>query len=83
VSKYLLATITLLTSVNVIVTLPQRIFGVGDVSTLDVVLGLCALVALLIAVKLTVDGASLLLPVCYCLCHLGTNLPRIPWSLRS
>jgi len=89
VSKYFLATITLLTSVYVIVTWPQRIFGVGDVSTLDVVLGLCALVALLIAVKLTVGwGLTIIagLSIVYAiwgpifpgfLGHSGVKIPRL------
>ncbi len=52
--KYLFALVVLLSSVYVIVTWKQRIFGVGEVSTLDVALGIAAIAALLVAVKLSV-----------------------------
>lgn len=52
--KYLFAALTLITSVYVLVTWQSRIFGVGSVSSFDVVLGSIAIVVLLAAVKLTV-----------------------------
>lgn len=54
VAKYLFAVLALATSLYVILTWQQRIFGVGDVSALDVAMGLVALAVLLVAIKLTV-----------------------------
>ncbi|MHB8158738.1 MAG: TRAP transporter large permease subunit, partial [Desulfocucumaceae bacterium] len=54
VVKYVFALISLATSLYVIFTWRQRIFGIGEVSSLDVVMGIMAIVALLVAVKLSV-----------------------------
>lgn len=54
--KFVLAAAAMATSVYVIVTWPQRIFGVGEVSGLDMAMGIAALVVLLIAIKLTSVG---------------------------
>lgn len=89
VLKYLFALATLVTSVYVIVTWHQRIFGVGEVSSLDIVLGLIAIAALLVAIKLSVGWGltiTALLFLVYCLWgryfpgflgHSGVKLPRL------
>lgn len=88
-AKLLLAAAVLATSVYVLVTWPERIFGVGEVSDLDIVLGVVAIAALLIAVKLTV-GWGLTLTVSFFLVyalwgplfpgflgHSGVRIPRL------
>ena len=89
VLKHLLALITLVTSLYVILTWRQRIFGIGEVSSLDIVMGIAAILALLVAVKLTV-GWGLTAVVAFFLVytvwgpvfpgflgHSGVKIPRL------
>ncbi len=54
VAKYALAVVTLAASAYVLLTWRSRIFGTGGISTIDIVMGVAALAALLVAIKLTV-----------------------------
>ncbi len=89
VFKYLFALLTLITSVYVILTWPQRIFGINEVSALDIILGVIALVSLIVAVKLSVGWGLTLTAsffLLYALCgrifpgflgHSGVKLSRL------
>ena len=54
IAKYMLSLVVLVAGTYVILTWPQRIYGVGVVSTMDQVMGISAILVLLIAVKMTV-----------------------------
>ena len=89
VLKYVLAAAALVTSLYVIFTWKQRIFGIGEVSGLDVAMGVMAIVALLVAVKLSVGwGLTIVIAVFLVysvwgpifpgfLGHSGVKIPRL------
>lgn len=89
VLKYVFAGIALATSLYVIFTWKQRIFGIGEVSGLDVAMGVMAIVALLVAVKLSVGwGLTIVIAVFIVysvwgpifpgfLGHSGVKIPRL------
>jgi len=89
VLKYLFAIVAFVTSLYVIFTWKQRIFGIGEVSDLDVVMGIMAIVALLVAVKLSVGwGLTIVIAVFIVysvwgpifpgfLGHSGVKIPRL------
>jgi TRAP transporter 4TM/12TM fusion protein len=87
--KYVFALISLATSLYVIFTWRQRIFGIGEISSLDVAMGILAIVALLVAVKLSV-GWGLTIVVAFFIVysvwgpifpgflgHSGVKIPRL------
>ena len=87
--KYVFALVSLATSLYVIFTWRQRIFGIGEVSSLDVAMGIMAIVALLVAVKLSVGwGLTIVVAVFIVysvwgpifpgfLGHSGVKIPRL------
>lgn len=89
VAAVLLAVAAAGSALYVIVVWPQRIFGVGAVSTLDQAMGIMAIIVLLIAVKITV-GWGLTLTAAFFLFyalfgplfpgflgHSGVRIPRL------
>lgn len=89
IGKYLFAVVAAVTGIYVIYTWPQRIMGIGTVSTLDQVMGITALALLLISVKLsvgwglTVTASLFLLYAIFgpvfpgFLGHSGVKIPRL------
>ena len=89
ISKYVFAILTFITSLYVIITLPQRIFGVNEISSLDVILGVMAIISLLVSLKLsvgwglTITAAFFLFYAVYgrifpgFLGHSGVRIPRL------
>lgn len=89
VLKYAFAAAALVTSLYVIFTWKQRIFGIGEVSGLDVAMGVMAIAALLVAVKLSVGwGLTIVIAVFLVysvwgpifpgfLGHSGVKIPRL------
>lgn len=87
--RMLLAAAALATSLYVILTWKQRIFGIGEISSLDIALGVLAVAVLLVAIKLSV-GWGLTLTVGFFLIyalwgpifpgflgHSGVKVPRL------
>ena len=52
--KFVFVLAALVTSLYVLITWRQRIFGIGEISSLDLILGVIAIFVLLVAIKLTV-----------------------------